>query len=119
MGNPIGRELFLERALSRFGDKYDYSAIIYKSYKSPVKIKCRVHPVKEISITPEKHLQTTGGCKFCLREMRITMLERELQRPAIESPAVLQSTAIQSEAAEIPRLSLGGFAADEPLLMRP
>ena len=119
MGNPIGRELFLERAHSRFGDKYDYSAIVYKSYKSPVKIKCRVHPVKEISITPEKHLQTTGGCKFCLREMRITMLERELQRPAIESPAVLQSTAIQSEAAEIPRLSLGGFAADEPLLMRP
>ena len=76
MGNPIGRELFLERAHSRFGDKYDYSAIVYKSYKSPVKIKCRVHPVKEISITPEKHLQTTGGCKFCLREMRITMLER-------------------------------------------
>jgi hypothetical protein len=56
--------------------------------------------VKEISITPEKHLQTTGGCKFCLREMRITMLERELQRPAIESPAILQP-----ETAEIPRLS--------------
>jgi len=114
MGNPIGRELFLERALSRFGDKYDYSAIIYKSYKSPVKIKCRVHPVKEISITPEKHLQTTGGCKFCLREMRITMLERELQRPAIESPAiqsdlipptVIQAAVIQSQTAEIPRLA--------------
>ena len=114
MGNPIGRELFLERAYSRFGDKYDYSAIIYKSYKSPVKIKCRVHPVKEISITPEKHLQTTGGCKFCLREMRITMLERELQRPAIESPAVqsdlipptvIQAAVIQSQTAEIPRLA--------------
>jgi hypothetical protein len=85
MGNPISLELFLERAHSRFGDKYDYAAIVYKSYKSPIKIKCRVHPVKEISITPEKHLQTTGGCKFCLREMRITMLERELQRPAMES----------------------------------
>ena len=108
MGNPIGRELFLERAHSRFGDKYDYSTIIYKSYKSPVNIKCRVHPVKEISITPEKHLQTTGGCKFCLREMRITMLERELQRPAIESPYiqpdVIQSIANQSETADIPRL---------------
>jgi hypothetical protein len=114
MGNPIGRELFLERAHSRFGDKYDYSAIVYKSYKSPVKIKCRVHPVKEISITPEKHLQTTGGCKFCLREMRITMLERELQRPAIESSAILQPVT-----AEIPRLAYGGFAADEPLFRRP
>jgi hypothetical protein len=123
MGNPIGRELFLERAKSRFGDKYDYSAIIYKSYKSPVKIKCRVHPVKEISITPEKHLQTTGGCKFCLREMRITMLERELQRPAIESPASqsdLTSTAFQNpKTAEIPRLAYGGFAAEEPLFRRP
>ena len=108
MGNPIGRELFLERAHSRFGDKYDYSAIVYKSYKSPVKIKCRVHPVKEIMITPEKHLQTTGGCKFCLREMRITMLERELQRPSADSPFIqpdfIQPTIIQSDTAEIPRL---------------
>ena len=123
MGNPIGRELFLERAKSRFGDKYDYSAIIYKSYKSPVKIKCRVHPVKEISITPEKHLQTTGGCKFCLREMRITMLERELQRPAIESPASpsdLTSPAfLNPKTVEIPRLTYGGFAAYEPLFRRP
>jgi len=84
MGNPISFDQFLERARSRFGDKYDYSSIVYRSYKSPIKIKCRIHPVKEISITPEKHLQTTGGCKFCLREMRITQLERELQRPAVD-----------------------------------
>ena len=86
MGNPISFDQFLERARSRFGDKYDYSSIVYRSYKSPIKIKCRIHPVKEISITPEKHLQTTGGCKFCLREMRITQLERELQRPAADRP---------------------------------
>jgi len=88
MGNPISFDQFLERARSRFGDKYDYSSIVYRSYKSPIKIKCRIHPVKEISITPEKHLQTTGGCKFCLREMRITLLERELQRPSVDRPAV-------------------------------
>ena len=29
---------------------------------------------------PEKHLQTSGGCKFCLRESRIRMLDRELLR---------------------------------------
>ncbi len=108
MGNPISQELFLERAHSRFGEKYDYSSIVYKSYKSPVKIKCRVHPVKEIMITPEKHLQTTGGCKFCLREMRITMLERELQRPSVDSPFIqpdfIQPTISQSDTAEIPRL---------------
>jgi hypothetical protein len=43
--------------------------------------------VKEISITPEKHLQTTGGCKYCLRESRIRMLERELGREAADRPA--------------------------------
>lgn len=86
MGNPISRELFLQRALARFGERFDYSEIVYKSYKTPIKIRCRTHPVKAISITPEKHLQTTGGCKFCLREMRIQMLERELGRHSAVHP---------------------------------
>lgn len=84
MGSPIPRDEFLRRAFERFGDKYDYSGIVYKSYKTPIRIRCRLHPVKEISITPEKHLQTTGGCKFCLREMRVRMLERELNRGSAE-----------------------------------
>jgi hypothetical protein len=42
-----------------------------------------------ISITPEKHLQTTGGCKFCLRQSRIRMLERELLREAVDRPEPL------------------------------
>lgn len=98
MGNPISRELFLERARSRFGDQFDYSSIVYKSYKTPIKIRCTSHPVKEISITPEKHLQTTGGCKYCLREKRIASLERELNRVSadrsVERPDLLvgQST---------------------------
>jgi hypothetical protein len=45
--------------------------------------------VKLISITPEKHLQTTGGCKFCLRQNRIRMLERELLREAVDRPEPL------------------------------
>jgi hypothetical protein len=45
--------------------------------------------VKLISITPEKHLQTSGGCKYCLRESRIRMLERELLRePAIREESL-------------------------------
>lgn len=86
MGSPISRETFLERALARFADHYDYSEIVYKSYKTPILIRCRLHPVKLISITPEKHLQTTGGCKFCLRQSRIRMLERELLREPAERP---------------------------------
>jgi hypothetical protein len=89
MGSPISREIFLARARARFADQYDYSAIVYKSFKTPVGIRCRLHPVKVISITPEKHLQTTGGCKFCLRQNRIRMLERELLREAIDRPEPL------------------------------
>ena len=86
MGSPISQEVFLARARARFGDRYLYDAILYKSYKTPIRIRCSQHPVKEICITPEKHLQTTGGCKFCLRESRIRMLERELGREAVDRP---------------------------------
>ena len=70
MGTPIDRDTFLARAQARFGGHYDYSEIVYKSYKSPIKIRCTVHPVKLVLITPERHLQTTGGCKFCLKTSR-------------------------------------------------
>lgn len=77
MGSPIDLETFLGRARTRFGDRYDYSQIVYRSYKSPIRIRCREHPVRDIVITPEKHLQTTGGCKFCLRAGRLRQLERQ------------------------------------------
>jgi hypothetical protein len=93
MGSPISKDTFLQRACARFADHYDYGEIVYKSYKTPILIRCRLHPVKLISITPEKHLQTSGGCKYCLRDSRIRMLERELQR----APAVRELC----EAAEI------------------
>ena len=70
MGNPIDQATFLARARARFGDRYDYSGIVYKSFKTPIKIRCREHPVRLISITPERHLVTTGGCKYCLRALR-------------------------------------------------
>ena len=86
MGSPINLETFLARARDRFGDRYDYSEIVYKSYKTPIRINCRQHPVRQILITPEKHLQTTGGCKYCLRDYRIQALERELNREAAQRP---------------------------------
>lgn len=80
MAARITKDEFLARAQQRFGDRFDYSGIHYRSYKSPIKIICRKHPVQPIAITPEKHLQTTGGCRHCLREKRVELLERELNR---------------------------------------
>jgi hypothetical protein len=79
MGNPIDLKTFLARARDRFGERYDYANIVYKSYKTPIKIRCTLHPVRQISITPERHLQTTGGCKYCLRVSRNQVLERTLR----------------------------------------
>ena len=80
MGARITQDEFLKRARQRFGDQFDYSQIRWRSFKSPVKIRCTHHPVQEITIPPEKHLQTLGGCRHCLRERRIAALERELNR---------------------------------------
>ena len=79
MGNPIDVATFLARAHDRFGNRYDYTEIVYKSFKTPIKIRCTLHPVRQISITPERHLQTTGGCKYCLRVARNQQLERTLR----------------------------------------
>lgn len=92
MGARITKQVFLERAKQRFGDQFDYSGIQWRSYKSPVKIRCRKHPVQEITITPEKHLQTTGGCRHCLRERRVEALERELNRSAARPAADITSS---------------------------
>jgi hypothetical protein len=98
MGSPISKETFLQRARARFAEHYDYDQIVYKSYKSPILIRCRLHPVKLISITPEKHLQTSGGCKFCLRQSRIRMLERELQRaPAVREVSLAPERTLPQE----------------------
>ena len=93
MGARITQQVFLERAKQRFGDQFDYSGIQWRSYKSPVKIRCRKHPVQEITITPEKHLQTTGGCRHCLRERRVEALERDLNRSAARPAAEINTAA--------------------------
>ena len=101
MAARITEAEFLKRARERFSDRFDYSEINYRSYKSPVKIRCNKHPVQLISITPEKHLQTTGGCRHCLRERRIAALERELNRDA--ALRTIESTT-QKEAVSSPLL---------------
>jgi len=98
MGARITQDEFLKRAVQRFGDQFDYSLIRWRSYKSPVQIRCNAHPVQPVTITPEKHLQTLGGCRHCLRERRIASLERELNRKSAERPeAVAQEPSANLE----------------------
>ena len=84
MAVRIDRETFLKRAMERFGHHYSYEEIEYRSYRSPVKIRCLGHPVRLIVITPERHLQTTGGCKYCLRRYRQQAIEASVKVAAVE-----------------------------------
>jgi len=49
---------------------------------------------------PEKHLQTSGGCKLCLRESRICMQDRELLRDPAVRPENLSDDLPQKQAKE-------------------
>ena len=49
-------------------------------------IRCLDHPVRLIVITPERHLQTTGGCKYCLRRYRQQAMEASVNVAAVEGP---------------------------------
>ena len=50
MAARITEAEFLKRARERFGDRFDYSEINYRSYKSPVKIRCN-KPVSYTHLT--------------------------------------------------------------------
>jgi|GEM_PF-574953 hypothetical protein len=119
MGSPISKETFLRRARARFADHYDYGQMLYKSYKTPIQIRCTIHPVKLISITPEKHLQTSGGCKYCLRESRIRMLERELGREAaVREPMVTAPKPLETAMADAAQPQIPGELAIDTFSLR-
>jgi len=55
----------INRFISKHGDKYDYSKVIYVKKKSKIIITCKKHN-EEFLQTPEKHLDSiTGGCPKC------------------------------------------------------
>ena len=96
MALRIDRDTFLERARARFGQRYCYDQIEYRSYRSPIKIRCLDHPVRLIVITPERHLQTTGGCKYCLRQYRSQAMAQAVTIPSSSSALSASDSRIQS-----------------------
>lgn len=59
-----GQAKFLEESKKKFGDKFDYSEVIYiTSHSNKVKIGCPNHG--KIMMTPHNHLQSVHGCEDC------------------------------------------------------
>lgn len=56
---------FLEKAKAKFGDRFDYSKVVYKNEHDPVILYCKEHNV-EFTTAPTNHLCTKwGSCPQC------------------------------------------------------
>lgn len=68
---PKDTESFIKKSRKIHGDKYDYSKVDYKGYKTPVEIICPIHG--SFWMKPFVHLQPTyqQGCPKCGIEKRV------------------------------------------------
>ena len=83
-------EKFLERAIVKFGDKFDYSSFIYINAKTKGKIICPIHG--EFLKTPEKHIsKDSNGCNKCYYDKcRNTKREKYESSPRIKKKDLLE-----------------------------
>ena len=58
------KDIFIERAKEKFGDKFDYSLVDYTTTKNEVTIICPIHG--EFRQAPRNHLRSKTGCVRCL-----------------------------------------------------
>lgn len=63
---------FIQKAIARHGDKYDYSKVDYKDNKTKVVIICKIHG--EFKQTPRDHL-SGHGCPVCGGGVKLTKEE--------------------------------------------
>ena len=62
------REMFIEKAKNKYGDKYDYSKVEYINSQTPILITCKIHG--DFSMRPNDHLQGQECPKCKLSKLR-------------------------------------------------
>ena len=67
------RERFIEKAIKKHGDLYDYSNIDYVNGKTKIILNCKEHG--DFTITPAYHLQG-GICPMCAKQRMLLALKR-------------------------------------------
>jgi very-short-patch-repair endonuclease len=63
MRHKLTTKEFIEKSQTIHGNKYDYSIVAYKTYKSPIAIKCPIHG--KFFCTPNNHISQGSGCPTC------------------------------------------------------
>lgn len=61
------REEFTTKATEIYGDKYDYTQVVYKNARLKVKLRCRIHN-KRFEQAPHSLLIGREGCNKCQKE---------------------------------------------------
>lgn len=69
----VYRKKFIEKAIKKFGNRYDYSLGDYQGTRKLFKIVCPVHG--EIMVLPETHLRSKTGCPKCDRHNRAKLID--------------------------------------------
>jgi len=65
-------EYFIELAIEKHNNKYNYSEVVYKTAKEKIKILCPIHGI--FYQTPDTHLRG-GGCFKCAKNTKKTTNE--------------------------------------------
>lgn len=66
----MGKNAFIEKAMKKHGDRYDYSKVNYINNRTKVCIICPEHG--EFQQTPDKHLRGQGCPKCCRKNKKYT-----------------------------------------------
>lgn len=69
---------FIAKSKSKFGDKFDYSLVDYKSASTPVKLICPKHGV--IEVIPSYHFESLTGCPECSKEVKGSWNRKPLEQ---------------------------------------
>lgn len=80
MGRKLTQEEFLEKAINKHGDKYDFSKSVYIHSKQKLSVFCITHQ-KDFYVSPN-HLLKGSGCPYCGGTKKLT--QAEFIRKAIE-----------------------------------
>ena len=68
----VTKDEFIRRAIAKYGDKYNYSEIIYECMRKPVTgIKCDKHHIFSV-VSATKHVNGDAVCKDCSKTAKNT-----------------------------------------------
>lgn len=63
-------EKFINAAIKKHGNRYDYSKVEYVHNRAPIEIICPIHG--KFSMEPRNHLRSNSGCNKCKLNLRLT-----------------------------------------------